>query len=176
MVTKPIITHWCNDTIEDDIDNDTDLDETDRTGTVTLNNTKAVKLELENVVDKNSFNEKKVNEVDIENDLASGEIENLKSVTIDDKPVEEAIKIAKVIDDKPAINNFENEVEIDDDVDEIISPFKDPDNEFSSNLTDEEKQDLEDFNVAIQLELFRAKIDNDFPRQDFSQFIDVEEF
>jgi len=175
MVTKPIITLWCNDTIEDDIDNDTDLDETDRTGTVTLNNTKAVKLELENV-DKNNFNEKKVNEVEIENNLASGEIENLKSVTIDDKPVEEAIKIAKVIDDKPAINNFENEVEIDDDVDEIISPFKDPDNEFSSNLTDEEKQDLEDFNVAIQLELFRAKIDNDFPRQDFSQFIDVEEF
>ena len=98
MVTKPIITHWCNDTIEDDIDNDTDLDETDRTGTVTLNNTKAVKLELENV-DKNNFNEKKVNEVEIENNLASGEIENLKSVTIDDKPVEEAIKIAKVIDD-----------------------------------------------------------------------------
>ena len=173
MVTKPIITHWCNDTIEDDIDNDTDLDETDRTGTVTLNNTKAVKLELENV-DKNSFNEKKVNEVDIENDLASGEIENLKSVT--DKPVEEAIKIDEVIDDKPAINNAENEVEIDDDVDEIISPFNDPDNELNSHLTDEEKQDLEDFNVAIQLELFRAKIDNDFPRQDFSQFIDVEEF
>ena len=175
MVTKPIITLWCNDTIEDDIDNDTDLDETDRTGTVTLNNTKAVKLELENV-DKNNFNEKKVNEVEIENNLASGEIENLKSVTIDDKPVEEAIKIAKVIDDKPAINNFENEVEIDDDVDEIISPFNDPDNELNSHLTDEEKQDLEDFNVAIQLELFRAKIDNDFPRQDFSQFIDVEEF
>ena len=175
MVTKPIITLWCNDTIEDDIDNDTDLDETDRTGTVTLNNTKAVKLELENV-DKNNFNEKKVNEVEIENNLASGEIENLKSVTIDDKPVEEAIKIAKVIDDKPAINNAENEVEIDDDVDEIISPFNDPDNELNSHLTDEEKQDLEDFNVAIQLELFRAKIDNDFPRQDFSQFIDVEEF
>ena len=96
-VTKPIVTYWCNDTIEDDIDNDADqdetdtndLDETDRTGTVTIDNSKkAVKLELENVIDQNSLQNKVVNEVNQENNQASDDIENLKGVLIDEKPAE----------------------------------------------------------------------------------------
>jgi len=67
--------------------------------------------------------------------------------------------------------------EVDDDEDEeIVNPFNDVDGDYADNLTDQERIELEDFNNAIQLELFRATVDNDFPRQDFSEFVDVEAF
>ena len=42
-------------------------------------------------------------------------------------------------------------------------------------LTEEEREDLDQFQLGIQLELFRATIDNNFPRQDFANFVDVED-
>merc|ERR1711953_1248001 len=65
--------------------------------------------------------------------------------------------------------------EEEDDLTNILNPFSDVDDEYS-DLTEREREDLEDFNLGIQLELFRTKVDNDFPRQDFSQFVDVNDF
>merc|ERR1711953_1654683 len=67
------------------------------------------------------------------------------------------------------------EGEEEDDLNNILSPFSDIDDEYS-DLTEKEREDLEEFNLGIQLELFRTKVDNDFPRQDFSQFVDVNDF
>ena len=64
----------------------------------------------------------------------------------------------------------------DDEDEEIVNPFNDVDGDYADNLTAQERKELEDFNNAIQLELFRARVDNDFPRQDFSEFVDVEAF
>ena len=64
----------------------------------------------------------------------------------------------------------------DDKDEEIANPFNDVDGDYADNLTDQDRKELEDFNHAIQLELFRARVDNDFPRQDFSEFVDVEAF
>ena len=67
--------------------------------------------------------------------------------------------------------------EVDDEEDEeIVNPFNDVDGDYTDELTEQERNDLDEFNNAIQLELFRAKVDNDFPRQDFSEFVDVEAF
>ena len=64
----------------------------------------------------------------------------------------------------------------DDEDEEIVNPFNDVDGDFADNLTVQERKEFEDFNNAIQLELFRARVGNDFPRQDFSEFVDVEAF
>ena len=91
-------------------------------------------------------------------------------------PAENEITTAKSVIVQDDINMFAAVNEVDDDED-ILSPFDDlEDTEYPDSLTDEEKKDLDEFNVAIQLELFRAKVDNDFPRQDFSDFVDVEAF
>lgn len=76
------------------------------------------------------------------------------------------------------ISGVANEDSEHDDEDEefIENPFDDLKTEYPDTLTDDERQDLEDFNNAIQLELFRARVDDDFQRQDFSQFVDVEAF
>ena len=91
-------------------------------------------------------------------------------------PAENEIITAKSAIEQDNSNMFTAVNEVDDDED-ILSPFDDlEDTEYPDTLTDEEKKDLDEFNVAIQLELFRAKVDNDFPRQDFSDFVDVEAF
>ena len=46
----------------------------------------------------------------------------------------------------------------------------------SDKLSEEEQEDLDNFNLGIQLEQFRTNIDNSFPTQDFSQFVDFEAF
>ena len=56
-------------------------------------------------------------------------------------------------------------------LDTILSPFSD-----YPELSEEEREELDEFNLGIQLELFRTKVDNDFARQDFSQFVDVNDF
>ena len=91
-------------------------------------------------------------------------------------PAENEIITTKSAIEQDNSNMFTAVNEVDDDED-ILSPFDDlEDTEYPDTLTDEEKKDLDEFNVAIQLELFRAKVDNDFPRQDFSDFVDVEAF
>ena len=91
-------------------------------------------------------------------------------------PAENEIITTKSAIEQDNSNMFDAVNEVDDDED-ILSPFDDlEDTEYPDTLTDEEKKDLDEFNVAIQLELFRAKVDNDFPRQDFSDFVDVEAF
>ena len=57
----------------------------------------------------------------------------------------------------------------------------DSDDEFETDenrntkLTKQEQQDLESFNLGIHLEQFRARNDNKFQTQDFSQFVDFEQ-
>ena len=61
-----------------------------------------------------------------------------------------------------------------DDISDIDSPFEN-DETLSDKLTKEEQEDLDDFNLGIQLEQFRTRIDNNFQTQDFSQFVDFEQ-
>ena len=63
-----------------------------------------------------------------------------------------------------------------DGLDKILNPFSDIDDGDYPELTEEEREELDEFNLGIQLELFRTTVDNDFARQDFSQFVDVNDF
>ena len=57
---------------------------------------------------------------------------------------------------------------------DILNPMENNESK-NKKLTKEEQEDLDDFNLGLQLEKFRARIDNDFPTQDFSQFVDFEQ-
>ena len=70
---------------------------------------------------------------------------------------------------------FEKEKNIPEDGD-IVNPFDDLSENNLDGLSNQEQEDLDDFNIGIQLEFFRTNIEQDFPRQDFAQFVDVEEF
>ena len=153
-IKKPLSSVWCGDDIDSNDSNDIkstndDVRETDRTAAIGV---KAV--DDEELINDNSIGEDKA--------------------VIEDASVEEHEKN----DANLIIAADENTLDEDDNANEageddiIEDPFIDLKTEYP--LTEEEQRDLENFN--IELELFRARIDNDFQRQDFSQFVDVEEF
>ena len=93
-------------------------------------------------------------------------------------------KLAKpsiiVNDDNPnMIDEKSKEDEDFKDID-IESPFENIDDIFvitsSNELTREELNDLENFNIGIYLEQFRTNIDNSFQTQDFVDFVDFDDF
>ena len=107
------------------------------------------------------------------------ELINDKSIGEDKAVIEDAsVEEHEKNDANLIIAADENTLDEDDDANEAVEddiiedPFIDLKTEYP--LTEEEQRDLENFN--IELELFRARIDNDFQRQDFSQFVDIEEF
>ena len=74
-----------------------------------------------------------------------------------------------------------DEIIEDEDIDDIINPFENTDDLLaifsSGKLNDEEKKDLEDFNLGFHLENFRtSSIDNIFQMQDFADFVDFDHF
>ena len=150
-VKKPLSSVWCGDDI-DAIDNsfDDDLKETDRTAGVGVESE-----DDEELINDNSIGEDKA--------------------VIEDASVEKNdANLIITANENTADEDDENDVGEDDIIDTTEDPFKDLKTEYPDTLTEEEQRDLENFN--IELELFRARIDNDFQRQDFSQFVDVEEF
>ena len=99
----------------------------------------------------------------------------IKPVIDDSEPNQE--KVSQVLTNQPdEVTDAVIDEVYDDEDEEIVNPFNDVDGDYADNLTVQERKELEDFNNAIQLELFRARVDNDFPRQDFSEFVDVEAF
>ena len=77
------------------------------------------------------------------------------------------VKDEFIDDDDKSAKPFENRFDLTDLID-LIMP--------SDKLSEEEQEDLDNFNLGIQLEQFRTNIDNSFQTQDFSQFVDFEAF
>ena len=90
----------------------------------------------------------------------------------------EFVNPAKII----FVDNIQSVADIidDEDIDDIVNPFENSDDLKSlitnGNLSEEEKEDLDNFNLGIHLENFRASIDNSFQTQDFADFVDFEHF
>jgi len=85
--------------------------------------------------------------------------------------------ISENIDNSNLIND---KIKEDEDITDIVNPFENKEDVLAINhsekLSDEEKKDLESFNIGLYLEQFRTSIDNVFQMQDFSDFVDFDDF
>ena len=74
-------------------------------------------------------------------------------------------------------NEIDDKVIEDEDLNDIENPFENRDDLLiitsSNDLTKEEENDLQNFNIGIYLEQFRSNINNNFQVQDFSDFVDL---
>ena len=81
------------------------------------------------------------------------------------------MKASQITDDNP------HQLKEDEDI-SIINPFENSDDLAalipSDMLSEQEKKDLESFNLGFHLEHFRPNIDNSFQTQDFAEFVDFE--
>jgi len=89
-----------------------------------------------------------------------------------------------------SVNKFEKSTNVqsvdsdqlieDEDISDIANPFEDSDDLAaltpSSDLSEQEREDLEQFNLGIHIEHFRGRIDDSFQTQDFEEFVDFEHF
>ena len=111
------------------------------------------------------------------------EVEEVRT-SIENKFPVEKLSVPKAKFVKPSIVHHSNMIHDnmieDEDINDIANPFENKEDLFFidpiENLTDEEKKDLENFNIGIQLEQFRSNIDNIFQMQDFSDFVDFDDF
>ena len=91
-------------------------------------------------------------------------------------------KFAKppIIADHDNSNVIDDKVIEDEDLNDIDNPFENRDDILviasSNELTKEEENDLDNFNIGIYFEQFRANINNNFQTQDFSDFVDFDDF